>query len=232
MEHVAQYRANNPGISYKQSLTDAKASYTPNAPNAPSKPRGKARGKAPATRSMKGEGIRSTLETIGSTVNTAARSVVGLVADKRLNTLLPGENHGLLQIPGQIQPAWARFLGPGTSSSRMLTQEGLTPVDQLAHRHDLASATARNQRELNASDDHFLKRLPFLRDTIANKAQASVLALRRIASVAGVNIGSSFGDPLLEKNPALRAQYDAKIKQLTQQGFGPARRGAQKTRKR
>lgn len=201
LEHVAAYRRTHPGLSYKDALKAASPCFA-------------RRGE------KKGKGLWDSIKNV---VNGAAN----LASDSRVNTLLPGEMHGLIQLPDRPNHyARAQYMGPGTSlKTRVLRGDpGLTAVDKSSKRHDIAYSLSTSQAQINAADDHMLRAIERNSDSQFNKNQARLIALKRSGAMLGFNVGSTYGDPQLDKDPALRARYQSELNSLTTQGFG-CRRG-------
>lgn len=77
---------------------------------------------------------------------------------KGMNRLLPGEKHAPLIMPdGSLQVG--NYIGPGTQAVKraMRGDRGITPVDDLAMRHDAFYSLAKSKAEIRKADEDFLR---------------------------------------------------------------------------
>ena len=75
-----------------------------------------------------------------------------------MDTLEPGEKHSPLVMPdGQLTVG--RFIGPNTDAVKRIARgdKGLTPVDELARRHDALYSLAKTKMDVRKADEDFLK---------------------------------------------------------------------------
>ena len=101
--------------------------------------------------------------TVAKTFTKAAAAIVSGLAGKGLSVedkRMPGEMHGLLQLPsGKF--AFANYMGPGTQLMTRLQRgdQGLTPVDRLAKKHDIDYTLATTPEDVIKADVAMIKGL-------------------------------------------------------------------------
>jgi hypothetical protein len=94
--------------------------------------------------------------TVAKTFTKAAAAIVSGLAGKGISVedrRMPGEMHGLLQLPsGKF--AFANYMGPGTQLMTRLKRgdQGLTPVDRLAKKHDIDYSLATTPEDVVRAD--------------------------------------------------------------------------------
>ena len=208
IKHVEEFRAKHPNMSYKEVLQKARATY---------KPIGK----------KKGAGFLGDLaSSVGGVIKGALNGAANLVSDQSINKLMPGELHGLLQLPnGKL--ARAQFMGPGTRVVERVKkgERGLTAVDTESKWHDIAYGLAKNQADIGAADRHMLSKInEFARDKKDipwNLNQGRLIGIKAtLDNFKPGLIGSTFGGVDQKDIPL----YENTKKQLEAQGYGKKKR--------
>lgn len=203
--HVKAHQKQHGG-SYRDAMKSAKSTYKPITKK---------------TTKMRGDGfLDSVISGIGS--------IAGV--DRSVNTLYPGERHGILNDitnprTGKKVRAFAMYMGPNTNLSVRVRRgdPGLSNVDIASKAHDLRYSLSTNQEGVNRADDIMLKAVSTKPDTRWNKLQARLIWPKRQLARLGFNLGSTFGDPQLDKDPELKKLYETTLSQLAAQGYGKSK---------
>jgi len=77
---------------------------------------------------------------------------------KGMNRLYPGEKHAPLVMPdGSLEIG--NYIGPGTQAAKRAARgdRGMTPVDDLAMRHDALYSLAKTKKDIRLADEDFLR---------------------------------------------------------------------------
>jgi hypothetical protein len=131
--------------------------------------------------------------------------------------LYPGEKHAPLLMPDGKYTV-GNYIGPGTEAVKRIKRgdRGITPVDNLARRHDAMYSLAKSKKDIRKADEDFLKILKsgVVKDHPYNLKTgelgiASKYALERITGVkfptnkelkANDNTNQDLIDVILERN--------------------------------
>ena len=94
----------------------------------------------------------------GSGVYDVVKGVAdkALNVDKSINTLYPGEFHGILKLPDG-RYASAEYMGPGTRVDIRVPRgdKGLTPIDTESMAHDIRYNLSSTPEAIRAADNKF-----------------------------------------------------------------------------
>jgi len=68
-----------------------------------------------------------------------------------------GENHPIMYVDGKFKPG--QFLGPGSKvfDKTKAGVDGVSPVDSVAKRHDLAYSLSKSPEDVRKADEHMIK---------------------------------------------------------------------------
>lgn len=166
-------------------------------------------------------------------VDLALAGVGGVAGvDRTINQLFPGERHAILN--GVMNPktgkrdarAFGQWTGPSTHVATRLKRgdQGLTNVDRAARAHDIRYSLAKNNDDIAEADRIMVRAVKNKPDTAWNKAQGNLIKIKQGLDKLGFRIGSTFGDPQLDKDPELRALYERELAKMAREGFGQRRR--------
>lgn len=118
------------------------------------------------------------------TNNPIIKSVGKIISGKIQSDLLPGENHGILQLPdGSF--ARGQYLGPGTNVITRLKRGdlGRTPVDQISKIHDIRYSLATNPQDVRNADNEMIQAIDRVRkngkDKTLNITQANLIKAKK-----------------------------------------------------
>ena len=145
--------------------------------------------------------------------------------------LRPGERHPVMRLKsGKYRPG--RFMGPGSHVLDRLRegQRGISPVDDVSARHDLAYALAKNENDIRIADEHMLARIKEIEDGRhggdtrwnINLGRGGISSKIFLEDKVGVpkKWFTNFGDIDDKDREFAQEKYD----KLTQEGFGRKRK--------
>lgn len=157
--------------------------------------------------------------------------------DKTVNKLTgsklrDGEKHPIMYVDGKFKPG--EFLGPGShvlSKVKEGKKRGISPVDSVAYRHDLAYSLSKNKKDVRDADLHMLKVLDAIqkdkKDSKFNIYQGKVGIKSKIFLEDKLGVKperfTSFGDEGYTKKE--KDMMQKQMDELTQAGYG---KGAKK----
>lgn len=152
-----------------------------------------------------------------------------LNVDKSINTLYPGEYHGILKLPDG-RYASAEYMGPGTRVDIRVPRgdKGLTPIDTESMAHDIRYNLSSTPEAIRAADDKFNQVIDRLRkegkEDEFNLKQAELIKVKVFLEgndlIRKVIRKFNTRPTDIQNSPELTAKLEAKLKELEQQGYG------------
>ena len=158
-------------------------------------------------------------------------ATANMVLSNKHNRMMPGEHHQIIYLPdGTYNPA--AYSGAGTNLKVRISRgdKPLSYVDKIAQGHDLRYSLAQTDADVRTADNKMVQLLEKARtnklDTNFNINQASLIKAK-ILLEDKLGVPKSFftsygraGQP-----PSDISMYEAKMKELEQQGFGSTHTG-------
>jgi len=152
-----------------------------------------------------------------------------LNVDKSINTLYPGEYHGILKLPDG-RYASAQYLGPGSRIDLRVPRgdKGLTPIDTESMAHDIRYNLSSTPEAIRAADNKFNEVIDRLRkegkEDEFNLKQAELIKVKVFLEgnelIRKVIRKFNTRPTDIQNSPELTAKLEAKLKELEQQGYG------------
>jgi len=152
-----------------------------------------------------------------------------LNVDKSINTLYPGEYHGILKLPDG-KYASAEYMGPGTRVDIRVPRgdKGLTPIDTESMAHDIRYNLSSTPEAIRAADNKFNEVIDRLRkegkEDEFNLKQAELIKVKVFLEgnelIRKVIRKFNTRPTDIQNSPELTAKLEAKLKELEQQGYG------------
>jgi len=152
-----------------------------------------------------------------------------LNVDKSINTLYPGEYHGILKLPDG-KYASAEYMGPGTRVDIRVPRgdKGLTPIDTESMAHDIRYNLSSTPEAIRAADNKFNEVIDRLRkegkEDEFNLKQAELIKIKVFLEgnelIRKVIRKFNTRPTDIQNSPELTAKLEAKLKELEQQGYG------------
>jgi hypothetical protein len=167
----------------------------------------------------------------GSGVYDVVKGVADKVlnVDKSINTLYPGEYHGILKLPDG-RYASAEYMGPGTRVDIRVPRgdKGLTPIDTESMAHDIRYNLSSTPEAIRAADNKFNEVIDRLRkegkEDEFNLKQAELIKVKVFLEgndlIRKVIRKFNTRPTDIQNSPELTAKLEAKLKELEQQGYG------------
>lgn len=178
----------------------------------------------------------------GSGVYDVVKGVADKVlnVDKSINTLYPGEYHGILKLPDG-RYASAEYMGPGTRVDIRVPRgdKGLTPIDTESMAHDIRYNLSATPEAIRAADNKFNEVIDRLRkegkEDEFNLKQAELIKVKVFLEgnelIRKVIRKFNTRPTDIQNTPELTAKLEAKLKDLEQQGYGRCMCGGEETHK-
>jgi hypothetical protein len=167
----------------------------------------------------------------GSGVYDVVKGVADKVlnVDKSINTLYPGEYHGILKLPDG-RYASAQYMGPGSRVDIRVPRgdKGLTPIDTESMAHDIRYNLSSTPEAIRAADNKFNEVIDRLRkegkEDEFNLKQAELIKVKVFLEgndlIRKVIRKFNTRPTDIQNSPELTAKLEAKLKELEQQGYG------------
>ena len=157
-------------------------------------------------------------------------SLSNKVLSNKHNIALPGEKHQVIYLSDGTYNS-ARYSGPGTNLSTRIKRGDvpLSYVDKTAQAHDLKYALANNNQDIRTADLKMVQSLTKARsnklDSNFNINQAELIRLKILLEKAGAKPEWFTTYGRASETPSDIIMYEAKLRQLQQQGFGMSHSG-------
>lgn len=150
-------------------------------------------------------------------------------SDATARPLFVGERHTLLKLPNG-RPGRSNYMGPGTQVVKRVRRgdTGRTPADNVAKRHDIDYALARDNADVRLADNRMINSLQRIREQGLDSSFNTLQGLSLIGSKtkledAGLLSRRAFSGALPKKLEAEeRKLLETEKKKLEQQGYGKA----------
>ena len=157
-------------------------------------------------------------------------SLSNKVLSNKHDIALPGEKHPVIYLSDGTYNS-ARYSGPGTNLSTRIKRGDvpLSYVDKTAQAHDLKYALANNNQDIRTADLKLVQSLTKARsnklDSIFYINQAELIRLKILLEKAGAKPEWFTTYGRASETPSDIIMYEAKLRQLQQQGFGMSHSG-------
>lgn len=152
-----------------------------------------------------------------------------LKVDNSINTLYPGEFHGIIKLPDGRYTS-AQYLGPGSRLDLRVPRgdKGLTPIDTESLAHDIRYNLSSTPEAIRAADNKFNEVIDRLRkegkEDEFNLKQAELIKVKVFLEgndlIRKVIRKFNTRPTDIQNSPELTAKLEAKLKELEQQGYG------------